>query len=290
VTICAAAINQGSIIAIQDTNVSFFGGSVSAEGMAWKERQVNKQWEVLFSGDISTLTPMLAAIQEAGKKSKHNDLRQFARLCAKAYRAERERIIEDEVLPDYDLATYAEYLQLKNNEPQLFETIGARIKDAEEGWHLLFCGFDEKRRPHLFVISGRGKIQYCDTPGFAAIGSGSWATYIALASYPYNTALKREEATYCLLAAKFASESAEGVGLETVIHIIEPGSSYSTFLLDDTINNVRDKWRTLPRIPIGVADEIKTALAKFQGVIIKGDKGQKKKKADSHTSQEEPEK
>jgi hypothetical protein len=210
---------------------------------------------------------MIDAIQEAGKKSKEKDLRKFARLCARAYRAEREKIIEDEVLPDYDLATYPEYLALKTVEPQLFDTIGTKIKEAEEGWHLLFCGFDDKRKPHLFVISGRGKIQYCDTPGFAAIGSGSWAAYIALASYPYNTSMTRERAAYCLLAAKFASESAEGVGRETVLHVMEPGLSYSTFIMDETVNSVRDKWRTLPRLPDGAAEEIKTALDKYHALM-----------------------
>jgi len=267
VTICAAGISGPRIIAVYDRKLSFFGGQISAEGVAWKQRQVNKQWDVLFAGDVSTLTPMLDAIQEAGKKCREKGLRQFARVCARAYRAERERIIEDEVLPDYDLSTYAEYLALKSGDPDLFEAIGTKISAAEEGWHLLFCGFDEKRKPHLFVISDRGKIQYCDAHGFAAIGSGGYAAYIALASYPYNSNLDREDAAYCLLAAKFAAESAEGVGMETVLHVLLPGDAWSSFVLDTTVSSIREKWRTLPRIPAGAADEIKEALEKYDGAL-----------------------
>src|ERR1700733_3824332 len=165
VTICAAGINAGSIIAVKDRKLSFFGGTISAE-VAWKQRKVNTQWEVMFSGDVSTLTPLLDAVEEAGRRPKVKGLRNFARLCAHAYRSEREKIIEDEVLPDYDLHTYADYLGLKTTDPDLFDAIGSKISDAEENWHLLFCGFDDKHKPHLFVISGRGKIQYCDTTGF----------------------------------------------------------------------------------------------------------------------------
>jgi len=275
VTICAAGISGGKIIAVKDTKLSYFGGSISSEGLLWKQRKVNSQWQVMFSGDISTLTPMLDAIEEAGKKSKEKGLRQFARLCASAYREERKRIIEDEVLPDYDLSTYAEYSALKSSDPDLFDAIGTKISEAEEGWHLLFCGFDTKRKPHLFVISGRGKIQYCDTAGFATNGSGGWAAHIALATYPFSAIIDTAEAAYCLLAAKFAAEAAEGVGKETYLHVLEPDDEISSFVMSATIDSVREKWRRLPRIPEGAADEIKEELTKYGGLIRGAKKGGK---------------
>ena len=36
-------------------------------------------------------------------------------------------IIEDEVLPDYDISTYAEYLALKSTDPTLFDAIGTKM-------------------------------------------------------------------------------------------------------------------------------------------------------------------
>jgi len=269
VTICAACINTGDIITVEDTKLTFFGGAISAEGVASKSRQIHKDWRVLIAGDVSPLTPLLDAVKEAVKNPKQTGLRHFARACAQAYRVERERIIEDDILPDYDLSTYAEYLALKGSDPRLFEAIGSNIKEAEEKWQLLFCGFTEDRKPHLFVISGRGKIEYCDAQGFAAIGSGAWAAFVALASYPYHYLLDREEATYCLLAAKFASESAEGVGEETQLSVMKRGHLYSSFLLDGTINSVRRKWKKLPRIPKSAAAEIKKELEKWESRMAK---------------------
>ena len=262
-TVCIAGVNLGDIITIEDTKLTFFGGSISAEGVADKRRMINDRWQVLFAGNVSTLTPMLEAVKEAAIKPKTKGLRHFARLCANAYRGERERIIEDEILADYDLSTYAEYLALKATDPRLFDAIGAKIKEAEEQWQLLFCGFDERDRPHLFVISGRGKIEYCDTPGFAAIGSGGWAAYVAIASYPYHHLLDREEAAYCLLAAKFAAESAEGVGEETHLNVMTTQNHWSSFLLDGTVNSVREKWKKLPRMPKSAALEIRRELNRF---------------------------
>ncbi len=237
-TICAAVSNHGSIIIVSDTKLTFFGGSISAEGIADKQRMVNDDWEVLFAGDVSTLTPMLEAIVETGKKVGRMSLRQFARLCAKTYREERERIIEDEILPEYDIATYNEYLSLKLSDPKLFEAIASKIEEAQEKWQLLFCGFDRLKHPHLFVISGRGKIEYCDTQSFAAIGSGAWAAYVALASYPYRSFLNQDEAAYCLLAAKFAAESAEGVGEQTNLVVMDHDNHYSSLILQETVDLV----------------------------------------------------
>lgn len=269
VTICAAGITGMSIIAVHDSKLSFFGGSISGEGMAYKARDITKNWTVLFAGDISTLTPLLDAVEEVAKDNKSEDLRHFARACAYAYREERENVIEDEVLPDYDLHTYKEYLALKQSDPTLFDAISTKIHDVEGGWNLLFCGFDTKRRPHIFVISNRGKIQYCDTEGFAAISSGGWAASVALVSYPFNKTLKESEAAYCMLAAKFAAESAEGVGTETTLRIIAPGDSWKSFLGDDVMESMKTKWRALPRIPIGAIDELKTDLDKHRELIIK---------------------
>jgi ATP-dependent protease HslVU (ClpYQ) peptidase subunit len=282
VTICAAVIHGPKILTVHDSKLSFFGGSISADGIAWKERRINRQWVVLFSGDVSPLTPLLDAIEEAAKKASKKDkgLRQFARLCARAYRAERERIIEDEILPDYDLWTYGEYLALKTTDSKLFDAITAKVSEAEEGWHLLFCGFDDKRKPHLFVISGRGKIEYCDTSGFAAIGSGGWAAHIALASYPYTRSLGTAEATYCLLAAKFASESAEGVGKDTVLRVLTYANPWSSFMFDPAISNIREMWRALPRMPVGAAAVIDRELSTSEGLYeaaLRFDRHRKKK-------------
>lgn len=266
VTICAAGINGLSIIAISDTKLSFFGGSISGEGMAHKARDLTKNWTVMFAGDVSTLTPLLDAVEEAAKENDGDDLRHFARTCAHAYKKERENIIEDEVLQDYDLKTYAEYLALKQSNPTLFDAISTKIHDVEEGWNLLFCGFIGKM-PHIFVISHRGKIQYCDTEGFAAIGTGAWAASVSLVSHPYSKGLVQSEAAYCLLVAKFAAESAEGVGAETTLRVLRAGDTWASFLGNEIMEKTKTKWKSLPRIPEGISDALQSELTNNEGLM-----------------------
>ena len=62
--------------------------------------------------------------------------------CAVAHIVEeRKKIIETEILSQYDIGSYEEYRNLKHTEANLFEAITKEIKAAEENWFLLFCGF-----------------------------------------------------------------------------------------------------------------------------------------------------
>ena len=259
-TLCAAGINQfleDSIIVVCDRKVSFWGGLVSGDQMAFKLRHVHGDWRLMFAGDNSPLVALMDAIQDAVKKSKRSSLRGFARSCSRAYRAERQKIVETEILSEYDISTYDDYLALKISDRALFDAITDKIIELEKDWSLLFFGFDDKASPHLFVISEQGKIQYCDIEGVAAIGSGAWAAIMSLTSYPYRRHLPIGEAVYSLLAAKYAAEqSAEGVGEETIVIVLKPKQTLFTTLSTKMVKAMREKWKALSRIPEGAADEI----------------------------------
>src|SRR6266403_328306 len=64
----------------------------------------------------------------------------------------RKKIIETEILSQYDLSSYQEYLDLKPTGVTLFDAITKEIRAAEENWYLLFCGFDDDGEAHIFVI------------------------------------------------------------------------------------------------------------------------------------------
>src|ERR1700733_13022036 len=231
VTVCIAGINnsQGSgplIIVACDRKISFYGGSFSAESEAQKITKANRNWSIMFAGNISTLVPLIEAITASIKTEIATvGVRHFARQCSAIYKVERVSLIENEILVDYDISSYAEYRELKKSEPQLYSAISEKIKETEEDWSLLIAGFDAKKRPHIFVISERGRIQYCDIEGFAAIGSGGWRSLGALSSYEFNRWLSFSQAVFGIAAAKFASESeADGVGEETDLVILEPGT------------------------------------------------------------------
>jgi 20S proteasome alpha/beta subunit len=262
VTICAAAINQTSesphcIIAVCDRKLSV--GQISAEGIAWKVQTIHPKWKVMGAGPTSPLVALTDAVKVAVASAKYENLRSFARLCSRAYREERQHIIETDILSEHDVNSYSEYQTLKSQDRTFFDALTAEIKKAEQEWNLLFLGFDKVDRPHLFVITEYGKIQYCDMEGFAAIGSGAWAFWAALSQFGFNRNIPRGQAMYGMLAAKFAAESAEGVGRQTVFMIVKPSDRLERMvpgLLPKDIKEVRAGWQELPRIPTGMAGKI----------------------------------
>jgi hypothetical protein len=270
-TLCAAGINYGHnrIVVVCDRKLSFWGGSFSADGMAFKVTDLCPQWYVMFSGPNSPLVPLINAVVSGAKKVRTNTLRSIASACARAYRVERKAIIENEVLAKYDVGSYDEFLALKISERELYDSLATEIKEAEEGWNLLFCGFDRDGKPHIFVITEYGKIQYCDLEGFAVIGSGSWAAMVSLANHPFSTHLSLGEVTYSLLAAKFsAEESADGVGDQTVLAVLRPGGMGGVpTLSDDQIDKLRLRWKNLPRIPPSADYEIQNSLEEMEQVF-----------------------
>src|SRR5438034_3612711 len=150
VTLCAAGISRrdfgSSIFVISDMKLSFWNGAFSGDRMATKVKSINDSWLAMIGGDVSAMVPFLGAIEDAAQKDSKNTLRNFARLCSRTYREERKKIIETEILSQYDIGSYDEYRNLKHTEANLFEAITKEIKAAEENWFLLFCGRSEERR------------------------------------------------------------------------------------------------------------------------------------------------
>lgn len=259
VTLCAAGINNKKVIIVFDSKLSFYGGTFSADRMAFKMRgSGHAEWAVLFSGENSHLVPMLEAIKEAGRRLQKNTLRNASRIWSKAYRSERQRIIETEVLSKHDIGSYDEYLKLKKTEPQFFEAVTQEIEKVEQDWNLLFCGFDGEGEPHVFVIAEHGKIQYCDIEGFAVIGSGTWPAIVSLTSMQYSSNMPYGRAIYSLLAAKFAAETAaEGVGEDTLFAILDYDKELSPILFsNEQISEARAMWKGMPRFPQGIEEHL----------------------------------
>lgn len=266
-TVCIAGINRSNpwpmIIAACDRKISFFGGWSSADGVAVKMTGINKDWTVMFSGPVSPMAAMIDAIRERTKNLKRMDFRSFARLCRQVYREERKPLIESEVLGDYDIENYAEYMSLRRAEPEFYAKLTEKIREAEQEWNLLFAGYDRKRWAHLFTISESGKITFCDKEGFAAIGSGAWRALLALSSYPFKSELPLSNAIFGIVAAKFAAEAADGVGKETILTILEAGQT--SLPVFGSVSSLRKLWEDLPRFPGDSASaEIWNELTTFQ--------------------------
>lgn len=264
-TICAAALctpygGEKAILAVADQRFSW---GITSTDAGWKMQTVHRRWFVMFSGPLSPMTAMIDALKTAVAGNRETPLRKFGRQCSRAYREERKQIIETDILAEYDLDSYAEYLTLKIKDRLLYDSITERIKKEEADWNLLFVGFDDIGRPHLFVITEYGKIQWCDAEGFAAIGSGAWTAHYSLARYGFRKFMSRGEVAYGLLAAKFAAESADGVGEATGFVLLtakdKPGKSVAGLSVSD-IGQTRASWKRMPKIPDGTANYLEQAL------------------------------
>jgi len=269
VTVCLAGINHSNprpyIIATCDRKISFFGGWASADGVAMKISGLNQDWAVMFAGPVSPMTAMVEAMAMRTKKVRPMDFLTFSRLCRKVYREERKPLLENEILGDYDINSYDEYMELKKSDPEFFEQLRAKVREEESEWNLLFAGFDKNGKAHLFVISEHGRISYCDKQGYAAIGSGAMRAALALSSYGFRGDLPLSNAIFGMIAAKFSAESADGVGEETILTVMESRSDQSPVFDSYQVKKLREMWEKLPRFPGNVATEqIWAQLTMFQ--------------------------
>lgn|SRR5208282_1228498 len=269
VTICVAGISQPykaakSIFAVSDTKFSW--GVMSVDS-GWKMHTIHRKWRVLFAGPVSPLVALVDAVKTAAANAKHNSLRPFARLCSRAYREEREHIIETDILAEHDLHSYAEYVALKDSDREFFEKVTEKIKKHEEEWNLLFLGFDDANRPHVFIITEYGKIQFCEAEAFGVIGSGSWNAHTALTRFGFNRFMRRGEAIYSLLAAKFEAESADGVGERTAFMILKASDRLGRTvpgLNGKDISTIKNEWKKLPKFPERMPDTIEDFVAQSE--------------------------
>jgi 20S proteasome alpha/beta subunit len=267
-TVCIAGIHEGDkgicIVTASDKRVSMFGGWFSGDDMAMKITPIHDDWTVMISGELSPMVPIVDAIREKLATIKSVALRPFATACSEAYRGERQHIIENEILVDHEIDTYAEFRSLRATNKELFDTITSEIQKREEGWSLLFAGFDKNKEPHLFVISERGKIQYCDSIGFAAIGSGQWRALVELSSYEFNRYMDMTETLYGILSAKYSAESADGVGDKTTIAFLRAGvKEIEQFPEEEEFDLKYNCWKGRPKVPKDAELNLKIGLRKI---------------------------
>jgi hypothetical protein len=186
--------------------------------------------------------------------------------------AERIRMIETGILPDYDVDDYSEFRKLRTTDSAYYNTINKIIVASEENWNLLFSGFDRDGNPHIFIISERGKITYCDIQRYGAIGTGAFAASLWLSMLGFGRRNKSAPTTNetvvgisrgvaSVLTAKFFSETAPEVGQTTIGVITRPFQIGAALLEDGLTETVRTAWNALPKLPdAAVMDPIEREL------------------------------
>ena len=254
-TVCIGAIQSDGkhpmILTVVDRKLTLYGGWFSHEGTV-KFRAVHAEWVVYVAGDMSEAQPLQDAVERSLSKLKQNVIERVVAACRTAYMRERRRMIERQILTDYDVYNFKEYVTLRTKEPELYKRINDVIKEEELNWNLLVAGFDKASQPHLFTITERGKITYCDSQNFAVIGSGALAATMYLASFPYLKRLEIGLAAFAVAAAKFFSETASGVGESTIMTVMQPKQKRVLVLGDEDMKPFRKGWIGLAKIPEGM--------------------------------------
>jgi len=266
-TVCIAGIQRipsPQIIAVTDQRVSLFGGWFSKEGQE-KHLYIHKNWLAMFAGGVEETSLMIKEIRSAMEKLTTNSHEEVVNYCRKAFAKARRRLIETQILPEYDLLSYEEYKSLITTDKAQHLVVQAAIANADEKWTLLFAGFDDNLEPHIFVISGPGKVEYCDSQEVASIGSGAVASLFWLSFYDYRSQSSPGQSIFGILSSKFFAERASDVGRETICEILDARRGCTFELNNKQIEAARKGWESLPKISTATAEEITNELLDIQG-------------------------
>jgi hypothetical protein len=270
VTVCIAGIHEdregSSLMLICDRRVSLFGGLFSQDGYA-KYTQVHRDWVGMFAGSIEETHLMLQEVRRAIGQLKVGSFEKVVKCCRLSYMNVRKRLIETRILPDYDMASYLEFTKATRSDEALYLKIREKITEAEEGWNLLFAGFDNTRTPHIFIVSGPGNVEYCDSQKVAAIGSGAFAALFWISFYGYHSRRSLGELLFGAISAKFFAERAQDVGQTTVVTTIRSDIHGLFHFNDDEIRSIRDAWNGLPKYSEGAVKQLESRMAAAYGLV-----------------------
>jgi len=263
-TICIAAICETAgaeaIITACDKMVSM-GGYVSGDKTIRKIDPILYDWTLMFAADdISPSTPIIKEIREC--PATPETLKGVADLIRRAYRNQRHRQIEDEILQPIGLSMKSFLSDGKNQlSERAYEKVFDRIESYDLGIELLIEGYDSRRDPHIFSVANPGKCNFYDKVGFWAIGSGQHQAIASLFATGYDKYNPLEVCVAKVLVAKFMAESSVGVGKDTWLLIGRREVPNRSIFVDPPIQQkVRDEHAALPKIPFNVLPDIQEAI------------------------------
>lgn len=236
-TVCIAAITaENEIVAASDHMLSMAGGDFTAESATLKDRGLNADWTILFAGnDIGVIPGVFRRITSGiGKWEELVDVGVLARVLGEAFQAERlARAVELYLTPNNTTLD-----ELYRSGPKKFGHAGSAVLRERIEHHKLDCeflvfGFDghslETRAAHLLHLADPGIVKEYDMPGYWAIGTGAYLALSTLAGRQHSFLSRLPTVVYDVCEAKFAAESAFGVGRETFVTITDPARRWRVF-------------------------------------------------------------
>lgn len=234
--------------------VSVAGGAFTSDNTVIKARPIHKKWRAMFAGDIATAHSVLERMLIGAATAPDEDLwaTQIKEICRDAYLAERVQHAEDLVLGTFGVKM-ADFLQRGE---AMFGSVACqllrdRLQQVSLDVECLVAGHDRNGAPHIFAVSNPtfespSVIQDHTSIGYWAIGSGAYLALSSLAARNHSWRMHTHTALYNLCEAKFAAESAVGVGKETVAVVIHPDWQW-TFVDESLLKYIRKEWTRVGR-------------------------------------------
>lgn len=172
-----------------------------------------------------------------------------------AFQAELTRKIENEILSPFgiDRATFLRRGRAwfgDDHFGRLLYQINAEKLETE----FLVAGFEPHGQAHVFSVHDPGVSVIHDAVGFYAIGAGQTMALGSLFA-AYDADLKVNEMVYRICEAKFAGESALGVGKKTFLEMMTPDGRCKA-LRPEQVERLRPVWEQEKRPPPSKAIEI----------------------------------
>jgi len=253
VTIAIAAITDpdGHIVTVSDRALSNQDVVPSADDATLKFRKITRTWAMLFAAnDANMFLPLVDISMERllTISTEGHDLETVEEVVSGAYKVLFDREFSSRHLSRFGLKSIEEFRTTGRDQfgEDKFKAICEEVEAFDLRIELLCCGFDTKKRAHIFEVKNPGTVTNHDLLRYAIIGSGFWMALSSLRRRPFRQFL--EETIYRLLEAKFSAETATGVGELTAVITMNNKGVFGVMYTPD-IDKVKAIWREERRRP-----------------------------------------
>jgi hypothetical protein len=211
-----------------------------------KTDQLHEKWHAMWAGKIGQRTSVLTKIRHDIPAS-NCTVEELASICKEAYIEYQRHLAFEKVLSPFGM-NLQEFInkRVEIGEAQ-YQQMWNSIAGIQVGFDMLVYGFDKYGIARIFLVSSPTEenpsfITFVSDSRFASIGTGSYLADSTLYAYGQSPGLSLEETIYCVLSAKFLSESASDVGEYTYLKIMRPNGTCSRMDVDFIFKKIKGHW------------------------------------------------
>jgi hypothetical protein len=255
-TVCigALAANSKAIVCVADRCISYSqevtGDTDSVKILPLGENGLH----VLIAGGDASIGRVLSKLVLHDDLGKNREATKG--YCESAYREAEKEILGLKFLSPFVTSKDYEDALLKPQVNEVLKAISEKIQHERSesaaepifSCALILCGFDDKQKPFLLDLASPGICTDMTLSGFCATGSGAgYALKHLLADDGWKRNYPIDRALYEIFDAKIQAEEDPGVGYDSDLIVLTPGTS--TPVPDDIKTMLDRAWIKLHRSP-----------------------------------------